>query len=101
MLKLSNPQHFCFCARSLADALTPAEQELYDNPEMAALRLFHEGEFLPVGRMYGANGQVVTNPLHAFACIAFAEHWTIVSCRPGDIEPVRESRPWLRNSPLE
>jgi hypothetical protein len=75
--------------------LSDAEKHVFANPNSAKFRLFHEGDFLPVGRMFGADGQIVTNPLHAFGCIAFAEQWGMVQCRPGDIEPIREGRPWL------
>jgi hypothetical protein len=75
--------------------LSEAEKRLFANPGTAKFRVFYEGKFFPVGRMLGADGQVVVNPLHAFACIAFAGQWTMLSCRPGDIEPIREGRPWI------
>ena len=77
------------------DTATEAEKHIYGHPENAKLRVFYEGKFFPVCRMFGAEGQIVTNPLHAFACIAFTEQWAILSCKPGDIEPIREGRPWL------
>lgn len=78
------------------ETLTAAEKQIFSNPSLSKLRVFSEGEFYPVGRMFGSEGQIVVNPLHAFAVIAYAEgKWTMLGCRPGDVEPVREGRPWL------
>ncbi len=75
--------------------LSEKEKAVFGSPFTAKLRVFYEGKFLPVGRMFGLDGQIVIEPLHAFACIAFAGQWTMLSCKPGDIEWVREGRPWL------
>jgi hypothetical protein len=75
--------------------LTEAERHLFAHPDTAKFRLFSEGKFYPVGRMFGMDGQLVVNPLHAFSCVAFNKQWTMMSCRPGDIEPIREGRPWI------
>jgi hypothetical protein len=76
--------------------LTDEEKLIFGDPyNHAKFRLFHEGEFYPVGRMLDALGQVTTNPLHAFACVAFSGKWGMMQCHPGDIEPIREGRPWI------
>jgi hypothetical protein len=75
--------------------LSDDEKQLFSQPHTAKFRLFQNGKFFPVGRMFGADGQIVTNPLHAFGCIAFSEQWAMMSCHPGDIEPIREGRPWI------
>ena len=75
--------------------LSDAEKHLFANPSTSKFRVFYEGKFFPVGRMFGMDGQLVVNPLHAFSCIAFTGQWAMLSCRPGDIEPIREGRPWL------
>jgi hypothetical protein len=75
--------------------LTDEEKRIFGDPSNAKFRVFVGGEFRPVGRMFGADGQLVTNPLHAFGCIAFSGQWAMVPCHPGDIEPIREGRPWL------
>lgn len=75
--------------------LTEKERAIFSDPGAAKFRLFYEGNFYPVGRMFGADGQIVVNPLHAFGCIAFTGQWVMMPCKPGDIEPVREGRPWL------
>lgn len=75
--------------------LTPEEFEKYNHPETSTHVVFTDGKLLPVGRMFGMEGQIVTNPMHAFGCVAFEGRWKVVSCRPGDISPRREGRPWL------
>lgn len=77
-------------------ALTDEEKLIFGDPyRNAKFRLFHEGEFYMVGRMLDGLGQVTKNPLHAFSCIAFTGQWGMMQCRPGDIEPIREGRPWI------
>jgi len=75
--------------------LTDEERQLYANPSSAKYRLFSDGQFYPVTQMFDALGQTVTNPLHAFGVIAFDGKWGMMSCHPGDVEAVREGRPWI------
>jgi len=75
--------------------LTDEEKQIFGNPQNAKFRLFREGHFYPVGRMFDALGKITMNPLHAFGCIAFADKWGMIQCQPGEIEPVREGRPWI------
>jgi len=82
-----------------ADAyfLTPEEKALFVDPDSAAYNLFHKQNLLPVGRMFGMDGQIVTNPLHAFSCVAWADTaWVMLECKPGEITPRHKDRPWLR-----
>ena len=76
--------------------LTDEEKHQYAHPDTSAYNVFTDGKLLPVGRMFGMDGQIVTNPLHAFVCVAFAGRWQLISCRPGDITPRLKDRPWLR-----
>jgi hypothetical protein len=77
------------------ETLTAEEKHLYANPHLAKFRLFSDGEFYPVAVMFDAFGQTVTNPLHAFSCVAFNGKWVMMQCHPGDVEPIREGRPWI------
>lgn len=80
------------------DFLDADEKKLFANPDSAQYNVLVECDLLPVGRMFGADGRIVSNPLHAFACVAFVGgEWQMVSCRPGDITPRLKDRPWLRS----
>jgi hypothetical protein len=82
-----------------ASTLTAEEREEITHPENAKYNVFIDGQLLPVCRMMGMEGQVVTNPLHAFGCVAWdGQAWMGVSCKPGDITPKFKDRPWLKSS---
>lgn len=76
--------------------LTPEEKQKVAEPDKAVYNVFVDGKLLPVGRMFGMDGQIVTNPLHAYSCTAFNGQWQMVGCRPGDVTPRLTDRPWLR-----
>jgi hypothetical protein len=60
------------------------------NPANSKYTVLHEGTLLPVMRMYGMDSQRVTNPLHAFFCVAFYEgKWVMMKSEPGNIWPKR------------
>ena len=73
------------------------EKERWEaNPVNAKYTLLHGGALLPVMRMFGMDGQRVTNPLHAFHCLAFhGGKWTLVKSEPGTIWPKRDSHEYL------
>lgn len=77
--------------------LSPEEKYAFAHPGDARYNVWVDCDLFPVGRMYGLDGQIVINPLHAFACVAFKDgKWQMFSCRPGDVTPRLKDRPWLR-----
>jgi hypothetical protein len=77
--------------------LSPEDKALFARPDAAPYNVWVDCDLLPVGRMFGMDGQIVFNPLHAFACVAFKDRqWQMVPCRPGDVTPRLKDRPWLR-----
>ncbi len=66
------------------------------NPVNAKYTLLHGGALLPVMRMFGMDSQPVTNPLHAFFCVAFYQgKWVLMKSEPGTIWPKREPHEYL------
>jgi hypothetical protein len=60
------------------------------NVANAEFSVLTDGKLLPVAIMYGMDGRIVRNPLHAFQCVVFANGGLqMAACVPGDIAPIR------------
>ena len=72
------------------------DRDRYDsNPSHARFTVLHEGSLLPVGRMFGMDGQRVQNPLHAVICAVWDGKWKMVQCHPGEVSPKRSPHEYL------
>lgn len=62
------------------------------NVANARYTILHEGRLLIVAIMYGMDGRIVDNPLHAFRCAVFLGNgeFELVQCTPGDVVPRRK-----------
>ena len=76
--------------------LTEEERRKAADPTNAKYTVLYAGGLLPVLKMYGMDSQIVTNPLHAFYCVAFHEgKWVMMKTEPGSIAPKRSPHEYL------
>ena len=86
--------------------IVPLEARLTDrdrhdsDPANAKFTVLHEGSLLPVGRMFGMDGQRVTNPLHAVLCAVWDGKWKMIQCHPGEVSPKRSPHEYLKSPRL-
>ena len=72
--------------------MSPEVQARID-PKRATHNILANGKLLPVIKMFGMEGQEVSNPLHAFAVIAFdAGQYLQIKTSPGDLWPITKKK---------
>jgi hypothetical protein len=72
--------------------MSPEAKALID-PKRATHNILVGGKLLPVIKMFGMEGQEVSNPLHAFAVIVYeAGQYLHVKTQPGELWPITKKK---------